>query len=161
MALQRRRQPERRLWDSSAIIAYLAGEAEHADALTGVINEAQHGNIQIMVSILATIEVAYLRGADNEISEATILDFFGRDFVTQISIDARVSAIARRLVRTYRGDQRLKPPDATHFASAVAWSIPVLETTDPDLLKLSGREGDPLIVIRHPLYEGPQQFPNL
>ena len=161
MTQQRRRPPERRLWDSSVITAYLAGEPDHAAAIEGIISRAQRGDIQIMVSAMATIEVAYIKGTEDTIAEATIRDFFEREFVTQIAIDARVSAIARSLVRANRNDEKLKPPDATHLATALVWGIPVVETTDPDLLRLDGREGQPPIVVRHPLYEGSRPFPNM
>ena len=81
--------------------------------------------------------------------------------MTPIAIDARIAAIARRLVMAYEPNPGLKPPDATHLATAVAWNIPVVETTDPDLLRLDGQEGQPPIAVRYPLYEGPRPFPNM
>ena len=161
MTQQRRRPSERRLWDSTAIIAYLAGEPAFRDSLEGIIERARHREVQIMVSVFATVEVAYIRGTEHDVAEATILDFFSRDFVTPIAIDARIAAIARRLVRAYEPNPGLKPPDATHLATAVAWNIPVVETTDPDLLRLDGQEGQPPIAVRYPLYEGPRPFPNM
>ena len=158
MTLQRRRQPERRLWDSSVIIAYLAGEPTCADTIPAIIEQARAGNVQILVSVFATIEVAYLRGVD---AEEAISDFFRRDFVVPVAIDEQVSVIARRLVRAYEPSPGLKPPDATHLAAAVAWNIPVVETTDPDLLRLYGLEGQPPIAVRNPLYEGPRRFSNM
>ncbi len=161
MTQRRRRQPERRLWDSSVIIAYLAGEPAYADTIPAIIEQARAGNVLLLVSVFATIEVAYLRGVDNVDAEEAISDFFRRDFVVPVAIDERVSAIARRLIRAYEPNPGLKPPDATHLATAVVWDIPVVETTDPDLLRLDGREGQPPIVVRHPLYEGPRPFPNM
>ena len=74
-------------------------------------------------------------------------------------MDTRVAEISRGLIRKYRTSRKLKPPDAAHLATAIQWHIPIIETTDPDLLKLNQAEGNPLIEIRKPLYEGPQQLP--
>ena len=151
----------RRLWDSCVIIDYLAGSARVAEACSRIITQAEKGEIEIVVSTIATIEVAYLQGYDDQDSEARIRELFGRDYIIPISIDARVASEARKLVRKYRSSTNLKPPDAAHLATAIQWEIPVIETTDPDLLKLDGLEGTPPITIRPPLYEGPMLMPGI
>ena len=50
----------RRLWDSCTIIDYLAGKTDVADACSKVIEQAERGELEIAVSVLATFEVAYL-----------------------------------------------------------------------------------------------------
>ena len=145
---------DRRLWDSSVIIGYLAGQEDLRQNCEGIISLAERGEVEILVSAMATIEVAYLDSMDDQESEEKISELFARDYVIPVAIDARVSAIARGLIRKYRTAPKLKPPDATHLATAVQWKIPVIETTDPDLLRLDSREGDPLIVIRKPFYSG-------
>ena len=60
-----------------------------------------------------------------------------------VNLDPRVAATARALVRKYRDDSVLKPPDAIHLATAILWNIPVLESTDPDLLRLDASKGIP------------------
>ena len=151
----------RRLWDSSVVIGYLAGQADIADACGNIISRAEKGELEIVVSALATIEVAYLEGMDDQTSESMIRDLFSRDYIIPVAIDVHVAAIARGLVRKYKTGPKLKPPDAAHLASAIQWKIPVLETTDPDLLRLDGFEGSPAIIIRRPLYEGPIPMPGL
>ena len=151
----------RRLWDSSVVIGYLAGQADIADACGNIISRAEKGELEIVVSALATIEVAYLEGMDDQTSESMIRDLFSRDYIIPVAIDVHVAAIARGLVRKYKTGPKLKPPDAAHLASAIQWKIPVLETTDPDLLRLDGLEGSPAIIIRRPLYEGPIPMPGL
>jgi predicted nucleic acid-binding protein len=144
----------RRLWDSSVIIGYLGGQKDLADACNNIISRAELGELEIVVSTIATIEVAYLAGVDDQASEAIIRELFDRVYIIPVAIDVRVAAIARGLVRKYRSGPKLKPADATHLATAIQWNIPVLETTDPDLLRLDGREGNPPISIRRPLFEG-------
>ena len=152
---------ERRLWDSSVIIDYLGGQAEIREACEGIVSRAERGEVEIVVSTLATVEVAYLEGLDDQASEETIAELFSRDYFIPVAIDTRVSAIARELIRKYRTGPKLKPPDATHLATAVQWRIPVVESTDPDLLRLDKLEGDPPIVVRKPLYEGTLRIPGL
>ena len=146
---------ERRLWDSSVIIGYLAGQDDLRDACEGIIRRAEQGEVEVLASAMATIEVAYLDGLDDRASEEKISEFFSRNYIIPVAIDMRVSTIARGLIRKYRTGPKLKPPDAAHLATAIQWRIPVIETTDPDLLRLDEREGAPdLIIIRKPLYEG-------
>ena len=161
MILARRRRPERRVWDSSTILAYLGGETDFGTSMEGIVELTRQGEIQILVSTLATIEVAYLRGVEGDVSEDIIVDFFNRDFVVPIALDARISAVSRGLVRKYGRDLGLGSHDAAHLATSIVWNVPVLEAVDSDLLQLDGLEGQPLISVRTPLYEGPQPFPNL
>ncbi len=151
----------RRLWDSSIVIGYLAGSPELANDCPQIIAQAERGELEIVVSAMATIEVAYLKGLDDQDAEAKIQEFFGRRYIIPVAIDVRVAAIARDLVRKYRDGPKIKPPDAAHLATAVQWNIPVIETTDPDLLRLDGREGNPPITVRPPLYEGPNRLPGI
>jgi predicted nucleic acid-binding protein len=153
--------PPRRLWDSCVIIDYLAGRADVAKACSEIIKQAERGEIEIVVSVIATIEVAYLAGSDDQDSEARIRELFGRSYIIPAAIDVRVASLARHLVRKYRISPKIKPPDAAHLATAIQWDIQVVETTDPDLLRLDGREGDPPITIRRPHYEGPIRMPGI
>jgi predicted nucleic acid-binding protein len=105
----------RRLWDSCVIIDYLAGSAGMAEVCSKIITQAENGELEIVVSTIATIEVAYLQGHDEQDSEARIRELFGRDYIIPIAIDARVALEARKLVRKYRSSTKLKPPDAAHL----------------------------------------------
>ncbi len=151
----------RRLWDSCIVIGYLAGYEDLKPNCPLIIEQAERGELEIVVSVIATIEAAYLEGYSDPDSEALIQEFFSRDYIVPVGIEAPVAPIARGLVRRYRHELRLEPPDAAHLATAIQWNIPLIETTDPDLLRLNEREGNPLIRIRKPLYEGPQRMPGL
>ena len=151
----------RRLWDSCVIIDYLAGTPGPAAECEKIIALAEQGELEILVSTLATVEVAYLPGLDDIHAESRIRELFGRDYIIPVAIDVQVASTARELIRRYRGGPKLKPQDATHLATALQWNVPVIETTDPDLLRLDGLEGSPPITIRHPLYEGPIRMPGL
>ena len=150
-----------RLWDSSVIIGYLGGQDDLAQTCNDIIDYAETGGVRIYVSTLAMAEVAYLQGLGDQDSEEKIREFFGREYVLSVNVDPRVAEIARELVRKRRDVQVLKPPDAIHLATAIQWNIPVLESTDPDLIRLDGIEGSPPITIRLPTFEGPARIPGL
>lgn len=152
----------RRLWDSCTVIGYLAGETALAEQCSQIITQAEVGDLEILVSVMATIETSYLKGLDDQVAEAMIKEFFSRRYIIPVTIDVRTAAITRELVRKYRDEpNKIKPPDAVHLATAIQWEIPVIETTDPDLLQLDRQEGDPLITIRKPMYEGAKRFPGI
>lgn len=146
----------RRVWDSCIVIGYLAGDDDLKPDCLQIIEQAQRGELEIMVSALATIEVAYLKGYSDADSEAKIQEFFSRNYVIHVAIDMPIAEIARKLIRKYHNayGYKIRPPDAAHLALAIQWKVPILETTDPDLLRLNGMEGTPPVVIRKPSYEG-------
>jgi len=143
----------RRMWDSSVVLAYLAGYKQADPVCDLILNEASLGRLEIVVSTLAEAEVAYLQGKSDTDSEATIQEFFSRDYIVPVSFDRLIAREARRLIRCYRPG--LQGADAVHIATALKWHIPVIESFDPHFLKLNGKEGNPPVIIREPLYEGP------
>ena len=149
---------QRRLWDSAIVLGYLAGYEELRPMCLQIIQQAQQGEVEIIVSEMAKVESAYLAGRPDAESEDLIKEFFRREYIIPVSVDDPISTIARGLVRKHRG---LTPPDAIHLDTAILWHVPVIETTDPDLLRLDQQEGNPPITIRKPLYEGPQMFPGM
>ena len=146
--------PVRRVWDSCIVIGYLAGYPALQEQCELIIDSAKRGDIEIVVSALAMIEAAYLTGYSDIDAEARIREFFGRRYVVPVQVDAPIAAIARDLIRRHRDTRKIEPPDATHLATAIQWKIPILETTDPDLLRFDRVEGSPLITIREPRSEG-------
>lgn len=142
----------RRLWDASIVLGYLSGQQDIKADCEQIIQQAERGEWEIVVSTIAHAEVAFLRGLSPSDSESKIQEFFSRGYVINAAFDVSLTKIVRRLIREHKG---LKPPDAIYIATALQWQIPIIETTDPDLLALNGKEGSPKLVIRRPLYEGP------
>ena len=151
----------RRLWDSCVVVGYLAGYEDLKPDCPQIISQAEQGELQIVVSAMATVEAAYLEGRSDYDSELRIREFFSRDYIIPVQIDVSIASIARRLIRTYRTGPKIKPPDAAHWATALQWDIPVIETTDGDFLRFDGLEGNPPITIRRPQYEGPLRLDGL
>lgn len=148
----------RRLWDSSVVIGYLAGEADLAEPCGEIIAAAERGELEIAVSMEAAIEVAFLKGYDDDTSERIIRELLGREYVIPIAVDMQVAAVARDIIRRHRTPPTIKTKDATHLATAIQWKIPVMETTDGGLLRFSGREGNPPVTIRRPVYDGTRRM---
>lgn len=151
----------RRLWDSSVIIDYLAGNQNVSGHCQLIVGQAERGELEIVVSTLAAAEVAYLEGYSDDSSEDRIREFFGRTYIVVVAVDIRLAAIARGLVRSYKDVLKIKPADAIHLATAIQLNLPVLETTDSDLLRFNGLEGTPAVVVRRPQYDGPIRMPGL
>ena len=148
----------RRLWDSSVVIGYLAGEAGLAEPCGDIISAAERGELEIAVSIEAAIEVAYLKGYDDDASERIIRELLGREYIIPIAVDLQVAAVARDLIRRHRAPPIINTKDATHLATAIQWKISIMETTDRGLLRFSGREGASPVTIRHPFYGGARRM---
>lgn len=147
----------RRLWDSNLVLSYLSGDTQVQPDCDLIITQAEQGQLELVVSTMTQAEVAFLQGLSDSDSEAKIREFFSRNYVITASYDITVAKIARRLIRTYRPN--FKAPDAVHMATALLWHIPILETTDTDLLRLDRKEGNPPLIIQKPKYQGKQPLP--
>lgn len=147
--------PVRRLWDACTIIDYLAG-TPRAQPCRDYIKqvERERGQHEILVSLWTEAEVVKVDGVADAEAEKRILEFFGRNYVVRAALDLAVAEKARYLVRTYN----IKPPDAVHVATALVHAVPIMETFDGELVALSGKDGNPRLVIREPFYEGPRRL---
>ena len=122
-----------RVWDSNVIVSFLAGDQLAGQfRLAEIIQTTITNNSRILVSRLATAEVAYFgNNRDHKEIEPLILAFFKSDAVVVAELSETISRIARSLVREYRFDGA----DAVHVATAVNFGIPNVETFDHRLLR--------------------------
>ena len=149
----------RRFWDSNIVIGYLAGHLSLKAECDQIIEAGKRGELEILVSTMAEAEVAYLDGYTDSESEDLIREFFSRPYVVPAAFDRPVAAAARKLIRLGKAKRlSLKPPDAIHLATCEVHHIPILETSDPDLLRWNEQVGNPPIIIRVPVYEGQQRL---
>lgn len=72
--------------------------------------------------------------------------FFRRSYIRMYNVTRRLGEDAQDLVWNHS----IKPKDAIHVATAVHLGVEALETFDEDLIKKSGKVGDPLLKIRKP-----------
>ena len=150
----------RRVWCSCVILDYLKG-APNAEEQCGLIIEAaEKGQTEIIVSALAEAEVGNIEGELPEYAEDMIREFFSRPYVLKANLDPPVAEIARDLIRKYR----IKGADAAHVATALHWNIPVFETYDGPLSRKINANLTLLpspLIVREPFWEGQAKMGDL
>lgn len=138
----------RRAWDTDVCLAYLNDEPGRADQCERVLQAAQNGEVEIVISTLAMAEVLYLRGVTlPEEDRETIRNFFRREFIISVDVTRRIAEEAQDVVWRFG----VAPKDAIHVATALYARVGELNTFDGGLLALHGRVGEnPALVIREP-----------
>jgi len=141
--------PQDRYWDSDAFLAFLRDEEGRADECQAVIQGAREGRVRIVTSALTLAEVVMLPGHDKlaEAAGKTIRALFANEWIVLRDVDRFIAQKAQDLVWTYRD---LRPKDAIHVATALEAGVACLDTYDKVLLSLSGKVGDPPLVIGRP-----------
>lgn len=132
-------------------VAYFNDEAGRADIVEELLEEAQDGKSVIITSTFALVEVLKLKGQKplSREHEQQIVDMFEYPCIRFIEPDRNVCEDARRLIWQHPG---LKPKDAVHLASAIAFAkrLPLngLFSYDDDFLKLNGVVTQKFPIIR-------------
>ena len=130
----------RQYWDSSVFVAYLNEEQGRSGTVEDLLNSAHAGNVEIVTSSFALVEVLKLKGSQpiSERAEQELVSFFEYPFIKFFDADRNVCEQARRFVWKHG----LKPKDAVHLATAdIAASrvgIDEFFTWDNDFIKFSG-----------------------
>lgn len=143
-------------WDSCVWIRLINKEPGCADC-EYCIEQARGGAVQIWTSSLALAEVFKTKIGPGkfiqlaEVNDQAFEDFIQQSFVTEVQVDHDVAVKAREMCRKYS----LRVNDAIHLASAVAYNIETIYTTDAkDLIALSGKvltsSGKPILICLPP-----------
>jgi predicted nucleic acid-binding protein len=139
-----------RCWDSSCWSAHLGREPGRVDRTRSVINAAESGDLRIVTSALALIEVIKLKSREPlpPEKEPTIRAFFKQPYIIIREVDRRVGELARDLIWTHR----IPVKDAVHVATALLTEgVVQLDIFDEDdLIKHSRKLGEPPLVIGFP-----------
>ncbi len=148
---------ERRCWDSSCFIAWLAEEDGRVDDCRGVIRAAEAGKVQIVTSSLAIAEVVKLRhhrpiGPDES---HRVRMFFRQPYILVRELDRFMAERAQVLV----WERSIDPKDAVHVATAIDVGVRFLDTFDEPLMQRSGQLGDPRITIGRPAFDEQLELP--
>jgi predicted nucleic acid-binding protein len=132
--------PKRVYWDACAWIALIQKEKILSGGLVEdreqmcrtVIEAAKQGKLEIVVSTFCLVEVCKENstGAVDKLA-----DFFETDYLLMVALDRFVAEQARKLMQSGHG---LKPPDASHIATALISSVEEMHTFDARILALSG-----------------------
>jgi len=150
---------DRRYWDSCAFLGWLSNEQGKAEKCEGVLDAAESGSIEIVTSALTLTEVIKRKG-DKPIpkeSEDKIREFFENPWIIVRDVDRFIAEDARNLIWAHSG---LSSPDSIHLATALSLKLSHLDTFDDKLIALSGKLGNPRLVIGHPnVPHTPDMFP--
>src|SRR5258708_7585108 len=108
-------------WDSSVYIDRLQLTADKIDTLRAITDAAEAGRVTLLASTLVLAEVAKLdkhEGADEEEKLKNLEALWENDYFIIQSVDRSIALRAAQIVR----ENRLKPADAIHVATALALS---------------------------------------
>jgi predicted nucleic acid-binding protein len=158
--------PSRVAWDSCTWIAHIQRErilgpdgktlVEDRGAMCRpVLNAAERGIIEIVVSAIALVEVL-ARNRTSGIDDQRVRDFFDNDYILLVNVDKQLGDFARRLMLA--GHPGPKPPDAIHLATACVANVDEFHTFDDRLLALDGvfdRLDGTRLVIKKPAVPAP------
>ncbi len=129
-------------WDSSCFVAYLNDESGRADVIENLLNEGTEGKLTVITSTFACVEVLKLKEHKHLSAEqeAMISDLFQYPFIKLVDATRGICEAARHLIWKH---SVLKPKDAVHLASALAYAqrepLDVLFSYDNDFLNLDGQ----------------------
>lgn len=146
----------RRYCESSVFIAMIQGEAGRADTVKLIMEAAERGETEVIISPIVQAEVIMLPNRvvpSSEEEEEKVRAYLRHSWIRILPITAREGELARRVA----GAHGLKPLDALHVACALSAKATVLETYDrADLLRIA----NPPLVIREPTWEGGRPLAN-
>lgn len=140
---------ERRYWDSACFIAVLSEEAGRVDECAAILRAATARRLEIVTSAWTITEVLHPKKGQplSAAVRARVKRFFRNPGIVLVNVDRAVAESAQE----YFWDHNVKPKDAIHVASAVYAGVPVFETYDGGLIRLSGLVGaGPPLEIREP-----------
>lgn len=127
--------------ETSPWIALIQGEADRAEHVERLLNQAAAGELQIYTSTLTITEITKgPKAEDARLSpeqEQTFRDFLDHEYVTLVSVDPVVAERAASLRKDFPG---LRTADAVHLATAIVIRAGVFYTYDDRLLKLDGSQ---------------------
>jgi predicted nucleic acid-binding protein len=141
---------EIRYWDSTCWCAELAREPGRYERCRSVLEAAEAGKLRIVTSALALIEVIKLESRTPLPldKEPMIRAYFKKPYITIRNVDRKTGEYARDLIWS----AGVPVKDAIHLATALLTpGVVQLDTFDEgDLIKHSGKHGDPPLTIGYP-----------
>lgn len=141
---------ELRYWDSGCWCSELAREPGRFERTRSVLKAAEAGDVKIVTSAIALIEVIKLKSRQPlpPDAEPLIRGYFKHPYIVIRNVDRKIGEYARDLIWSVGA----QPKDAIHLATALLTpDVVQLDTFDEaDLVKLSGQLGDPPLRIGFP-----------
>lgn len=143
----------RRYWDTNCFLGVLKKEPDKESACQAVIREAEAGKLQIVTSALAITEVLWPKGRVLELppdQAEEVQSFFEHEWIAVVTVDRLIAERARDLVWNHK----VRPQDAIHVATALDSNVEQFDTYDGDLISLSGKIGNPALIVGNPNLPG-------
>lgn len=149
-------------WDSCIVIDAVQQEPERWPTIQPMVNQAEAGELQIVVSTATIAEVQYLRflsdqGLSQEAQDDLIERWFDNEYIVKRNADRGVCRLAAELARQHaQKGKPVSPIDSIILATAILAEAEVLVTIDSGdskrvgLLELDGKVGDPGLRIKTP-----------
>lgn len=140
-------------WDSDVLIHAIQRTPEHIAEIEPLINEAESGNLQILLSTFSLMEVYKDLDGENAMSkddDELIVSFFENPFFIFKDLTYPIALSARQISREFG----VKPKDAVHVATALYYKIPIFFSYDERLLNKTGKIGNPALEIVKPFWKG-------
>lgn len=117
---------ERAYLDANVLLALVQNEDGRADVVQGLLEDARHGRIEVITSVLTVTEVVYAadeiagENLDAEASDAIDTLWEPASPITVVDASMVTSRKARALIREAKNRGfKIKPYDAQHLAAAV------------------------------------------
>ena len=114
-----------------------------------VIEAAKKNKLEIVTSAFCLAEVCKSADVREEAADK-IAAYFENDYILVVALDKFVGERARDLMRA--GYSKLKPPDASHVATALLLNVDEMHTFDDKLIDLDGlldkRDGTKLKICK-------------
>jgi predicted nucleic acid-binding protein len=132
-------------WDACVWIALINQELGRFAKITGVLDRARAGELQIVTSTFTIAEVLKRKCGDDKVGieedeDDPFTELLKQDFVILVNADWDACTRARSLYREFCDRGLKKPQDALHLATAVVENVDEMHTFDgDDLLKLTGK----------------------
>lgn len=139
---------EKIYWDTDCFLGHLQVEVGKAEKCDGVLERAERGDVLIITSALTIAEVLWMRGGPRIPKEKAdiVQKFFRRSYIRVVNVSRKVATSAQ----THVWEDDIRPKDAIHVATALAFGVDAFETFDSGLIGKSGKVGMPLLLIREP-----------
>ncbi len=142
---------QRVYWDANVFHALFGSEPGRMEHCLRIEKEARKNLIIIYTSTTTFVECVWIKGLPNKLApehEIVIKRYFMHKFIQPITCDRTIAESARSLIWQH---PHLKPKDAIHVASAISQQVDLMHSYDnADLVKLSGKIGNPPLKICHP-----------
>lgn len=145
------------VWDTNVAISLLENTQGRIEQIAPLIEEAEAGRLLIVLPETSVVELRGLRKLQDEGREVAeireiIRDFLDQPYIVRRPLHRKLADLAWELALVH-GIKRAA--DAVVLALAKQESIATIHTYDGGLIKLSGKVGEPPIVIGPPdLAEG-------